>query len=282
LIVGSAYGVAFRTDLDLPGAWRAQPDEAPPLDIRPAAAEEVERLWSGAVEAGWSATIDGRPFAVEHGREGDLLMTHDGVGAFHVTSDRSTLRAAELAAGRPAFLRVLLDSVLFSIALDRGGEALHAAAVERPEGVVAVAGAAGAGKSALAAALRARGAAFFTDDVLALESGGDAVRALPGPPVITTSAPEGEVIVGVEGAPRPAPLAAVIVLTDPAAPREERHQPVFDILTHLLRYPRTKERERQRFALAAAIAEHARIVRLPARSAAPAELAARALAALEP
>jgi hypothetical protein len=60
-------------------------------------------------------------------------------------------------------------------------EVLHASAVEIDGHVVGVLGPSGMGKSSLAAQLVLQGATFFTDDVLALESGADGhLRAHPG------------------------------------------------------------------------------------------------------
>jgi serine kinase of HPr protein (carbohydrate metabolism regulator) len=62
----------------------------------------------------------------------------------------------------------------------QGVVCLHASAVVVEGRAVAICGASGAGKSTLAAALVAEGAAFLTDDVLALTAGHDVI-AHPGP-----------------------------------------------------------------------------------------------------
>jgi hypothetical protein len=70
----------------------------------------------------------------------------------------------------------------------RGYEALHASAVAIDRRALAIVGASGAGKTTIALELVARGAAFVTDDVLALEPSGDEVLAHPGAGVANVDA----------------------------------------------------------------------------------------------
>ena len=72
--------------------------------------------------------------------------------------------------------------MLSGISVMRGYEALHAAAVDSPEGVVAIMAPSGVGKSTLAIELLRRGWPLFADDVLILEQTQGAVRAHPGTP----------------------------------------------------------------------------------------------------
>ena len=76
--------------------------------------------------------------------------------------------------------RVLVSKVIPSISVMRGYEALHAAAVESPDGVVAIMAPSGTGKSTLAAELLRRGWPLFADDVLVLDGQAGAVVAHPG------------------------------------------------------------------------------------------------------
>ena len=81
-----------------------------------------------------------------------------------------------------AWQRALVTEVLPAISVMRGDEALHAAAVDSPDGVVAIMAPSGAGKSTLAVELLRRGRPLFADDVLILEQIEGAVRAHPGSP----------------------------------------------------------------------------------------------------
>jgi hypothetical protein len=84
---------------------------------------------------------------------------------------------------------VVLDSVLFTVALLQGYEALHAGAVATPDGVVAITAAAGGGKSTLLTELLQRGLDLMADDVLVLKSRGmEAPLAHPAPPSMTVPA----------------------------------------------------------------------------------------------
>jgi hypothetical protein len=64
----------------------------------------------------------------------------------------------------------------------RGYEALHAAAVDAPDGVVAIMAKSGTGKSTLALELLRRDWPLFADDVLTLSQLDSKVRAHPGTP----------------------------------------------------------------------------------------------------
>ena len=84
----------------------------------------------------------------------------------------------------------MLDSVLFTVALLQGYEALHASAVATPDGAIAITAASGGGKSTLLSELLAHGLTLAADDVLVLEpSGTDAPPlAHPAPPLMTVPA----------------------------------------------------------------------------------------------
>jgi len=76
----------------------------------------------------------------------------------------------------------LLGPVLGFVLRMRGVTCLHASAVAVGDGAVLVCGAAGAGKSTTAAALRARGHRVLADDVAALDVGGGGVTVRPAYP----------------------------------------------------------------------------------------------------
>jgi hypothetical protein len=119
---------------------------------------------------------------------------------------------------------VVLDSVLFTVALLQGYEALHAGAVATPDGVIAITSAAGGGKSTLLAALLQRGLALMADDVLVLESRGtEATLAHPAAPLMTVpAAPVCELPLAADRAgARSAVLDHALLLRQPAAHRQD-------------------------------------------------------------
>jgi hypothetical protein len=147
----------------------------PSLEIRSSvSAQAIEDSWSGLQEIGWEGVIDGAPFVVERGVAGDHRFVHgDGTRAVHhLSPDASVLQCAPTDPADPSWWRVVLDSVLFTVALLQGYEALHAGAVATPDGVIAITAASGGGKSTLLCELLGRGLALMADDVLVLEARG--------------------------------------------------------------------------------------------------------------
>ena len=100
---------------------------------------------------------------------GDFRFLHGERSAHHLSADLAQLRCA-FGKAEPSEWRVVLDSVLFSIALLRGGEALHAGAVATEKGAIAIAAASGGGKSSLLAALLQAGLPLLSDDVVVLDA----------------------------------------------------------------------------------------------------------------
>jgi len=86
-----------------------------------------------------------------------------------------------------AWQRVLLDKVLCCVSMIRGYEALHASAVDSPEGVIAFLGAGGAGKTTLALEFMRRGWALFGDEMLTLGRRAEGVCAYRGTPHMSIS-----------------------------------------------------------------------------------------------
>jgi hypothetical protein len=296
-----------------PGAWSRRPLAEPLLELRPATAAAVAERWSGAESVGWEGRIDGAPFVVERGQAGDHRFVHgappehDGTptattrAIHHLCPDARVLSCAPSDPDDLSWWRELLDSTLFSVALLRGYEALHAGAIATPHGALAITAATGGGKSTLLGELLARGCPLLADDVLVLESRGDA-RApyahpappamtipaarlarlrdalAPAPPTIATLAEEHWVAVPVHA--EPLPLTGVVVLNRaPGLATELRRddQPLAALLGALLRFPRTSTRERARFEMAGAIAAHVPVWRLDAEPDVPPDTLAELL-----
>jgi hypothetical protein len=265
-----AFGLSLRFEGESPpGAWEEGTGRGPELLVRNASQETLTAAWSGRESIGWEAPIDGLPFRVERGVRADHLFLHGDRPVCHLDAAAATLLCAVASEDMVTRWRVVLDSVLFSVALLRGLEALHAGAVVRDRRAIAIAGAAGGGKSTLLTALLADGFELLADDVVVLEGDGEAVLAYPGPPLMTApaAAPSfpGEELaaIGEErwlAAPVSAqarPLAAVVLLNRREGAKTGLRplaKPLFPLLTMMLRFPRTPDRERSRFELAAAIA----------------------------
>ncbi len=197
----AAFGLSLLADVPPPGAWEARPFREPSLQIRSVSAQAIASIWSGVEAIGWEGVIDGAPFVVERGRAGDHRFVHgahpdhsgappDGTWAVHhLSPGADVLQCAASDPAEPSWWRVVLDSVLFTVALLRGYEALHAGAIATPDGVIAISAATGGGKSTLLAELLQRGLALMADDVLVLESRGtETPLAHPAPPLMTIAA----------------------------------------------------------------------------------------------
>ncbi|HWY90163.1 MAG TPA: hypothetical protein VNY31_05770 [Solirubrobacteraceae bacterium] len=239
----------------------------------------------------------------------------DGTRAVHhLSPDVSLLQCAPSDSAEQSWWRVVLDSVLFTAALLQGYEALHAGALATPAGVIAITATTGGGKSTLLTELLRHGLTLMADDVLVLEpSDTDAPPlAHPAPPLMTipaarlpllgqassatrtgsvrTGPPETisslgeERWIAVPVHPAPLPLAALVVLNRSPGLATGLHsveRPLPALMDSLLRFPRTRARERARFELAGAIAAHVPIWELDADSSvAPDTLAGLLLAEL--
>jgi hypothetical protein len=124
---------------------------------------------------------------VERGVDGDQLIRYADRAAFVLSPAADRIACAALEPADPSWRRFLLDTVLWWTALANGVQILHASAVEIEGRVVVLASRSGGGKSTLAAELLCRGASLFTDDVLAVTTGGG-VLAHPGPPLMNLPA----------------------------------------------------------------------------------------------
>lgn len=310
----SAFGLGLLTDITPPGAWQARPLSEPSLRLRSATPRAIAESWSGLDAIGWEGIIDGAPFVVERGLAGDHRFVHgtdpardpsytraehaDGtLAVHHLSPDARVLQCAPADAAEQAWWRVVLDSVLFTVALLQGYEALHAGAVATPDGVIAIAATTGGGKSTLLSELLRHGLTLMADDVLVLEPAGEDAPPLahPAPPLMTvpvTRIPilgkasfareEGAIAAGplrtisslgeerwiaVPVRPEPLPLAALVLLNRSPGLATRLHRagrPLAALMDSLLRFPRTRARERARFELGGTIAAHVPIWKLDA------------------
>jgi hypothetical protein len=185
-----AYGLDLRCSFPLPGMRAAAADELPCLALELLTPGELEDSWSGSEgPPEWTGRLgDGLDLAIARGVAGDLLFScgdrapsENDLARFRLHPGMGQLDCAPTRPGLD-WQRALIGKVLPAVSVMRGYEALHAAAVDSPEGVVAIMAPSGAGKSTLAIELLRRGWPLFADDQLTLDRVEGAVRAHPGTP----------------------------------------------------------------------------------------------------
>lgn len=274
----SAFGIHFCATFDIPGP-RLRGVGPPTLAVTLQQPSALNLTWSGpAGPPVWSARFDdGRDFFVEQGVAGDYRFSYGSAATFLLSSDRSRLACAPNAGPSVDWMRVLLDSVLFSVALLRGFEALHASAIECEHGVVGFVGCSGAGKTSVAAAFLTRGARLFSDDILAFDPADRGLLVQSGPPLMNLTLEHGGPPIGTKiasfgneawtiahrAAAGPRPLAALFSLRPSASgPLSVTAVNVWEIVPHALSFPHLTGRARGRFALLCDIAERVPLFRL--------------------
>jgi hypothetical protein len=180
-----AYGLALDARLPLAGMPVATADRLPELTLERVEPAALDKAWSGASgPPAWRGRLgDGCELAIENGARGDTLFHYGDRARFRLDARRERLESAPLRAGLH-WQQVLLGRILPNVAIMRGYEALHASSVDSPQGVVAIAGPSGMGKTTLALELMRRSWPLFADDVLILGHGAapGKVHAYPGTP----------------------------------------------------------------------------------------------------
>lgn len=290
----SAFGLNLQGPLSLPGLTEAA-TELPELQLRVVDPTELDAAWSGAATPGsWRGTLrDGSELTIRWGRDGDLLFGYGTDASYLFDPAAASLLCAPVEPSSLAWQRVLLSRVLPVVAIACGYEALHAAAVQTPVGVVAVVGASGAGKSTLAAELVRRGHRLVGDDVLVIGRAADRIVAFPGGPHLSLdpgaeAGLNAEVIGELGGklwtvvagaATEPAPVTAVVLLERGEGPVEalELDASPLPLAPFMLGLPDEEGRDGDRFALYADLVEAGHLLRLRGSSSAPAEQFAEAL-----
>jgi hypothetical protein len=186
-------------------------------------------------------------FRIEAHPNTGYLIWGPEYGAHLLSADASHLRCFPEGQADTAWQRLLIAQVLPFAALLHGLEVLHASAVVRREGVLALLGPSRMGKTSLALELCRRGARFMADDVLALESRDGRLLAHPGSPIAgvdktDAAGARGEVervlatnvrerIVAMRGATEPAALHTLLFLERSVdGPEQPRFQSVTDAL----------------------------------------------------
>ena len=278
----SAYGLALRSTFPLAGMAPADGKGLPVLELRLETPAELRAAWLGIDGLGsWQGRLsDGNELTIERGQGGSLLFSYGELAQFRLDLAAGRLCCAPVDPEALGWQRVLLGRVLPHASIAFGREALHAAAVETPRGVVAIAAPGGMGKSTLVAELVRRGHRFFCDDVLVF-GGGGTVEAYPGSPHMNldladdAAEPAGASTLGVlsgerwvtvgEVASRPTPVAAIVLLERaPGLPLEARALPTspLTLAPFMLGLPDDEGRDGARFALYSDLVESAAILHL--------------------
>ena len=257
------------------------------LELEPAS--EPAGRWSGPAHPGaWRGVLrDGAELTIRRGVTGDVRFDYDGDRAsFVLDADARRLGCAVADPEALDWRRVLLSRVLPLVAIARGGEALHAGAVETPAGAVAMLAPSGGGKSTLTAELLDRGMGLLSDDVLVLTSSPGGVRAHTGSPHLSLADPAERAGAsrGVLGgkhwleiertAERDLPVAALVLLERGAAPTtriEELPASPLSLAPYMLGLPDDEGRDAARFDLYSDLVAEARLLRLSASTADPPE-----------
>ena len=198
-----AYGLELLSSFPLPGMSPAGGPGLPQLTLTRGASHELAAAWGGHEDGSlWTGALGhGLALTVERGHAGEVMFICRDPGAeqgrqerarFRLRAEQDVLECAPRgqylrADAQIAWQRALLEKVLRCVSMIRGYEALHASAVDSPEGVVAFLGAGGAGKSTLALEFMRRGWPLFGDEVLTLGRRAAGVSAFRGTPHMSIS-----------------------------------------------------------------------------------------------
>ncbi len=260
------------------------------MSIRLASAAEIAAAWPGAQQTSSGVLPDGCRCVAERSAGGELRIGYGDRAVYLVSAGARTILCSPARLREPTWQRFLLDAVLLKACEIHGLEALHASAIEGPDGVLAFATRSGGGKSSLASELVRRGHPFFADDALVLGRERGAVRAHPGPPLMNfpLDHPEGfdatelgtvEAVVGSEAwlavrraATAPSRVAAIHLLDRRAGlPTgvELLDANPMHLLSHVLTEPGSPARMAARFELLADLVAETAVLRVSADPAVP-------------
>ncbi len=181
------YGQRLCSDIPLPELC---PSPSREVDIVLRSAASIESVGEGG---------DCRLLTVRHTNLGcdlhvyqgskGVLLRWQGHCDFHISRSGSRVIVAPGPGVEGQWATATIYGLVLSFALHlMGVGSLHASAVVLPAGAVGFLAAPGGGKSSLAAWLASHGAAFLTDDVLALQVEADGYLVYPGFPFVSLNA----------------------------------------------------------------------------------------------
>jgi hypothetical protein len=289
-----AFGLSVEARFPLPIDSAPTDSELPRVALEMEPPARLESRWSGSASPkAWRGRLgDDQVFAIERGREGDLLFRYGARARFHLDARHRRLGCVPSDPAGTAWRRMLLTRVLPNVGIAHGYEALHASAVSTDRGVVVIAAASGTGKSTLALELIRRGWPLFADDTVVLGRRGDAIEAHPAAPFVNLPATAGDVrslgtdlglvdgerwVAVADPADTAAEVAAIVLLERETGMRLDA-RPMsgspLALAPFMLGLPDDEGRDSARFALYADLIEGAQLLRLTADSTdRPADLA---------
>jgi hypothetical protein len=291
----SGFGLSIESDFPLlPVRVGAVGAPGQSVAIRQSSLEHAAALFSASPELVWQTSFDGRQYRMERGSAGDYRFEWMGRAVFHLTPDARELTCGLDDRDDMGAMRLLLDTVLWSVSLVCGYELLHASAISYGDEAVAFVAGTGGGKTSLAAELLHRGAELLSDDVLAMSYDEGRVLVHPAPPVMnlplghsgvdahdlgqTLALLADEAWINVEAvATTPRRLTAVCVLNrqDTGTPRLAPHLAgVLAVLPHAFGFPGSRARLGRQFEILSDLVADAPVLSLSAApSCTPAQLA---------
>jgi hypothetical protein len=186
-----AFGLSLRSEVCLRGmaTVKACGDT---VSLRLGDPDEIILAWPGTAQEVVGTLPDGCSCIAELAHNGMRRLTYGDRAVYLLSADAKTILCAPVDIAEPSWQRFLLDAVLLKVSEAHGLNALHASAVDGPNGVLAFATSSGGGKSSLAAELVRRGHPFFTDDALTMDRADGHVRAHPAPPLMNFPLPHPE------------------------------------------------------------------------------------------
>lgn len=154
----TAFGIVFRSELELPELLPARDGERPDVEVVCGAVpDELPGVLKRGVR--FQATAE------------TLRLQVDGVATYLVEHGRKITIAREAAASDDDVRVFLLGSAIGALLHQRGDLVLHGSAIDWNGTAVVFLGRSGVGKSTLAAAFRSRAHAVLTDDLCVVRPG---------------------------------------------------------------------------------------------------------------
>jgi hypothetical protein len=214
-----AFGVELAVGFDAPALRQCRvhaTDDPTTLELMPMA--KLGSAWHDGEVERLAHMPDGRGGVLveicEHPRLG-VLVDAGEQGRYLIGPDARHVACAPPDAPAWRWQRLLVGQVLPLVAALRGVHVIHASAVSLGDHVIALAGAAGAGKSTLALELARRGHELVAEDVLSVRLDGERVLAEPGVSLVNLRPGDGashKVQLEAPRAARAMPLSALCLL----------------------------------------------------------------------
>ena len=169
-----AYGAVLCSTLPLP-ELSPRPASDPDLFVTVSSDRISDSEWEWTVPP---PDVHQAWLAVAYGPAG-YRLTFDGGGEFVVSGEGRRITTFPAAAASETTRHLLIDQVVPLALAHSGRFVLHASAFETSDGVVALMGPAGVGKSTLSASFGSHGTRLLADDALVVEPIGPAWLARP-------------------------------------------------------------------------------------------------------